>query len=194
MAGEKTKVLKWIGELRLEIGRRLGLLEINKFAPLWVTDFPLFEWSEEDNRYYAKHHPFTSPKKEDIEYLYNNQLDKVRANAYDIVINGVEIGGGSIRIHNKELQQIMFKCLGISKEESERKFGFLMNAFRYGAPPHGGIAIGFDRLCAVMNGVESIREFISFPKNNSARDIMIDCPSELSENQLEELGIMIKKE
>jgi aspartyl-tRNA synthetase len=152
----------------------------------------LLEWDEEDQRYYAMHHPFTSPKDEDIA-LFDTEPGKMRANAYDFVINGVEIGGGSIRIHNRELQEKMFRALGIEKQEAEEKFGFLLNAFRYGAPPHGGIAFGFDRWCAVMGGSDSIRDYIAFPKNNAGRDLMIDTPSGISKEQLDELGIQIKK-
>jgi aspartyl-tRNA synthetase len=172
------------------MGDRLELRDKNAFAPLWVLDFPLLEWDDEDQRFYAMHHPFTSPKDEDIE-LFETDPGKMRANAYDFVINGVEIGGGSIRIHNRELQEKMFRALGIGKEEAQEKFGFLLDAFRYGAPPHGGIAFGFDRWCAVMGGSDSIRDYIAFPKNNAGRDLMIDSPSGISEEQLRELGISI---
>ncbi|MFP4604909.1 MAG: aspartate--tRNA ligase, partial [Bacteroidales bacterium] len=176
LAGDRMQTLTALGILRNEMGDRLGLRDKNKFAPLWVVDFPLLEWDEEDQRYYAMHHPFTSPKDEDIE-LFEKNPGKMRANAYDFVINGVEIGGGSIRIHNRDLQHKMFKALGIEQEEAEEKFGFLLNAFKYGAPPHGGIAFGFDRWCAVMGGSDSIRDYIAFPKNNAGRDVMIDSPS-----------------
>ncbi|MFW5962987.1 MAG: aspartate--tRNA ligase, partial [Bacteroidota bacterium] len=188
LAGDRMQTLTALGILRNEMGDRLGLRDKNKFAPLWVVDFPLLEWDEEDQRYYAMHHPFTSPKDEDIE-LFEKNPGKMRANAYDFVINGVEIGGGSIRIHNRDLQHKMFKALGIEQEEAEEKFGFLLNAFKYGAPPHGGIAFGFDRWCAVMGGSDSIRDYIAFPKNNAGRDVMIDSPSELDEEQLKELGL-----
>lgn len=193
LAGERKQTLSALGILRLEMGERLGLRDRNEFAPLWVLDFPLLEWDEEDQRYYAMHHPFTSPKDEDIE-LFETDPGKMRANAYDFVINGAEIGGGSIRIHNRDLQQKMFRALGIGKEEAEEKFGFLLDAFKYGAPPHGGIAFGFDRWCAVMGGSDSIRDYIAFPKNNAGRDVMIDTPSELDKEQLKELGISIVKE
>ncbi|MFP3859441.1 MAG: aspartate--tRNA ligase [Bacteroidales bacterium] len=193
LAGDRMQTLTALGILRNEMGDRLGLRDKNKFAPLWVVDFPLLEWDEEDQRYYAMHHPFTSPKDEDIE-LFEKNPGKMRANAYDFVINGVEIGGGSIRIHNRDLQHKMFKALGIEQEEAEEKFGFLLNAFKYGAPPHGGIAFGFDRWCAVMGGSDSIRDYITFPKNNAGRDVMIDSPSKLDEEQLKELGIKIIKE
>ncbi len=192
LSGEKEKVRKQMNELRLEMGNRLELRDSSDFKPLWVTDFPLLEWDEENNRYHAMHHPFTSPKQEDISLLETNP-GKVRANAYDMVINGVEIGGGSIRIHDRELQKMMFKVLGFSDEEAQEQFGFLMNAFEYGAPPHGGIALGFDRLAALFAGKESIRDFIAFPKNNAGRDLMIDSPSAVSREQLDELGLTIKK-
>ncbi|MDB4303561.1 hypothetical protein N9934_02055, partial [Desulfosarcina sp.] len=167
-------------------GSQLGFRDPNVFKPLWVTDFPLLEWDEDSNRYHAMHHPFTSPKIEDIEKM-ETAPGEVRANAYDMVINGVEIGGGSIRIHNKDLQKRMFTLLGFSDEEAQNQFGFLMNAFEYGAPPHGGIALGFDRLVALFGGSDSIRDYIAFPKNNSGRDVMIDSPSEISQEQLDEL-------
>ena len=199
LAGKEEKTRKAVSELRLEMGNRLGLRDKNKFSCLWVVDFPLLEWNEGDpnllaslaGRWHAKHHPFTSPKPEDMDLLSHNP-GAVRANAYDIVINGVEVGGGSIRIHNKEVQAKMFEILGFSKEEAQKQFGFLMNAFEYGAPPHGGIAFGFDRLCSLFGGAESIRDFIAFPKNNSGRDVMIDAPSEISEEQLNELAIALK--
>ncbi len=196
LAGTEEKTRKAASELRLEMGNRLGLRDKNKFSCLWVIDFPLLEWNEGDpnllaslaGRWHAKHHPFTSPKPEDVELLSSNP-GAVRANAYDVVINGVEIGGGSIRIHNKDLQAKMFDILGFTKEEAQKQFGFLMNAFEFGAPPHGGIALGFDRLCSMFGGADSIRDFIAFPKNNSGRDLMIDAPSEISEEQLNELNI-----
>ena len=191
LAGQANKTRKQLNELRLEMGNRLGLRNPEVFMPLWVYDFPLLEWDEESQRFYAMHHPFTSPKHEDIELL-DTDPGKVRANAYDMVINGVEVGGGSIRIHNKELQHKMLRILGFSDEEARAQFGFLMNAFEFGAPPHGGIAFGFDRLCSLFGGSESIRDFIAFPKNNAARDVMIDSPSGISAAQLEELGIRIK--
>jgi len=190
MAGKKEKTQKQLCELRLEMGRRLGLRNPENFKPLWVVDFPLLEWDEDANRFFAKHHPFTSPKPEDISLLEENP-GKVRANAYDMVINGVEVGGGSIRIHDRELQKKMFEVLGFTDEEAQYQFGFLMNAFEYGAPPHGGLAFGFDRLCSLFGGSETIRDFIAFPKNNSGRDVMIDSPSKISDVQLKELGIKI---
>ena len=192
LAGDENKTRKAMSELRLEMGNRLGLRDKNKFACHWVIDFPLLEWSEETARWHAMHHPFTSPKPEDIELLEVNP-GAVRANAYDMVINGVEVGGGSIRIFNKELQAKMFGLLGFSKEEAQDQFGFLMNAFEFGAPPHGGIAFGFDRLCSLFGGAEVIRDFIAFPKNNSGRDVMIDSPSTIAQAQLNELGIGLKK-
>lgn len=192
LAGDHERTLKALGELRLEMGNRMGLRNPEVFAPLWVVDFPLLEWDDETQRYYAKHHPFTSPKPEDIAML-DTDAGKVRANAYDMVINGVEVGGGSIRIFNRELQQKMFSVLGFTDEEAEHQFGFLLNAFRYGAPPHGGIAFGFDRLCSLFGGSESIRDYIAFPKNNSGRDVMIDSPSAISQLQLNELFLDLKK-
>ena len=188
MAGVKDKVRKQLSELRLEMGNRLGLRDKNVFSPLWVLDFPLLEWDEETQRYHAMHHPFTSPKPEDIGMLDTNP-GEVRANAYDMVINGTEIGGGSIRIHNRALQSLMFKHLGFSVEEAQKQFGFLLDAFEYGAPPHGGIAFGFDRLVSIFAGLDSIRDVIAFPKNNSGRDVMIDSPSTIAEEQLRELKI-----
>lgn len=188
MAGPLDKTRKQLNELRLEMGNRLGLRDKNTFAPLWVLDFPLLEWDEETSRYHAMHHPFTSPKPEDIGLLDTNP-GAVRANAYDMVINGTEIGGGSIRIHDRELQALMFRHLGFSTEEAQKQFGFLMDAFEYGAPPHGGIAFGFDRLVSIFAGLDSIRDVIAFPKNNSGRDIMIDSPSTISQDQLNELRI-----
>ena len=218
LAGNKHEIRKAASELRLELGNRLGLRDKNKFSCLWVIDFPLIEWNEGDpnvlaslsGRWHAKHHPFTSPKKEDM-YIINSMISEIReeiiadrpmnykvqiprAMAYDIVVNGVEIGGGSIRIHNKDLQGKMFEILGFSKEEAQKQFGFLMNAFEFGAPPHGGIALGFDRLCSMFGGADSIRDFIAFPKNNSGRDVMIDAPSEISAEQLDELEIELKKQ
>ncbi len=190
MAGAEEKTQKALCELRLEMGNRLNLRNNSVFSPLWVIDFPLFEWDEETKRFYAKHHPFTSPKPEDIPLL-ETEAQKVFANAYDLVINGVEIGGGSIRIYDRQLQNRMFKMLGFSEQEAQNQFGFLLDAFEYGAPPHGGIAFGFDRLCAVLGGVDSIRDFIAFPKNNSGRDVMSGSPSCISKEQLEELGINI---
>jgi aspartyl-tRNA synthetase len=188
--GREEKTQKALSELRLEMGSRMGLRAPGTFSPLWVVDFPLLEWDEETDRFYAKHHPFTAPKPEDIALL-DTDAKAVRANAYDLVINGVEIGGGSIRIHNKELQNRMFSVLGFTPEGAQSQFGFLMNAFEYGAPPHGGIAFGFDRLCAVFSGVDSIRDFIAFPKNNSGRDLMSDAPSEVSDDQMKELYIRV---
>ncbi|MDD2412179.1 MAG: aspartate--tRNA ligase [Bacteroidales bacterium] len=192
LSGKLEKTQKALSELRLEMGNQLGLRNPAEFAPLWVIDFPLLEWDEETNRFYAKHHPFTAPKPEDIE-LMNSDPGAVRANAYDLVINGSEIGGGSIRIFEKEMQNQNFKLLGFSPEEAQAQFGFLLNAFEYGAPPHAGIAFGFDRLCAVMSGVESIRDFIAFPKNNNGRDVMIDAPSKVASNQLDELFIKLNE-
>lgn len=188
MAGSAEKVRKQLNELRLEMGNRLGLRDKNTFAPLWVLDFPLLEWDEESGRYHAMHHPFTSPKPEDIALLDTNP-GAVRANAYDMVINGTEIGGGSIRIHDRELQALMFKHLGFTPKEAQKQFGFLLDAFEYGAPPHGGIAFGFDRLVSIFAGLDSIRDVIAFPKNNSGRDVMIDSPSTIADAQLDELKI-----
>lgn len=190
MAGKTEKVQKQLGELRLEMGTRLGLRSKGVYKPLWVVDFPLLEWDEETQRFYAKHHPFTSPKPEHIPLL-TTEPAKVKANAYDLVINGSEIGGGSIRIHDNALQKKMFEVLGFKAEDAEEQFGFLLNAFQYGCPPHGGIAFGFDRLCAVLSDVESIRDFIAFPKNNSARDVMIDAPSPVTQEQLDELKLKV---
>jgi aspartyl-tRNA synthetase len=190
LCGETEKTQKQLSELRLELGSRLGLRNKNQFNCLWVYDFPLLEYDEELNRYFAKHHPFTSPKPEDISLL-DTDPGAVRANAYDIVINGVEIGGGSIRIHNSELQKKMFSVLGFSDEQAQAQFGFLMNAFKYGAPPHGGIAFGLDRFVSIFAGLDSIRDCIAFPKNNSGRDVMIDAPSVISQEQLDELHLKI---
>ena len=192
LAGPKKKTLSALCELRLEMGNRLGLRSKDVFVPLWVVDFPLLEWDDEAQRFFAMHHPFTSPNPEDIP-LFKTDPGRIRANAYDLVINGVEIGGGSIRIYDRELQQTMFDALGFTKEEAEKQFGFLLNAFRYGAPPHGGIAFGFDRLCSLFGGSDSIRDYIAFPKNNAGRDVMIDSPSTISQQQLDELYIQIKK-
>ncbi|MCY1543570.1 Aspartate--tRNA(Asp) ligase [compost metagenome] len=188
MAGATEKVRKQLNELRLEMGSRLGLRQKDVFSALWVLDFPLLEWDDETQRYHAMHHPFTSPKPEDIAML-DTQPGDVRANAYDMVINGTEIGGGSIRIHDRKLQALMFEHLGFSNDEAQKQFGFLMDAFEYGAPPHGGIAFGFDRLCSIFAGLDSIRDVIAFPKNNSGRDVMIDSPSTIDEKQLKELKI-----
>jgi len=191
LSGDLIKTQVQLSTLRLAVGKALGLRDNNTFAPLWVVDFPLLEWDEEHNRFHAMHHPFTSPKIEDI-ILLETSPEKVRANAYDMVINGVELGGGSIRIFNKSLQSTMFDLLGFTKEEANAQFGFLMNAFEYGAPPHGGIAFGFDRLCSLLGGSESIRDYIAFPKNNMGRDVMIDAPSIIANPQLDELGIALK--
>lgn len=193
LAGAKKKTQSALCELRLEMGNRLGLRSKETFVPLWVVDFPLLEWDEEAQRFFAMHHPFTSPNFDDLN-LFESNPGAIRANAYDLVINGVEVGGGSIRIHDKNLQQTMFKALGFTPEEAERQFGFLMNAFKYGAPPHGGIAFGFDRLCSMFGGADSIRDFIAFPKNNAAKDVMIDAPNELRQVQLDELMIDIRPE
>ena len=204
LAGREERTRKAISDLRLHMADRLGLRKAYEFKLLWITDFPLFEYDEESNRWVARHHPFTSPKPEDIEVMINNNpvieiaekylehpYSKIKANAYDMVLNGNEIGGGSIRIFQRDLQEKMFAALGMSKEEAQNKFGFLMGAFEYGAPPHGGIAFGFDRLCAILGGSESIRDFIAFPKNNSGRDVMIDAPSSIDDKQLEELQIRL---
>ena len=193
LSGEADKVRKQLSELRLEMGSQLGLKDPNVFKPLWVVDFPLLEWNEDSQRFHAMHHPFTSPKTEDIE-LMESDPGKVRANAYDLVINGVEIGGGSIRIFDKDLQKKMFKVLGFTDEDAQAQFGFLMNAFEYGAPPHGGVAFGFDRWVALFGGSDSIRDFIAFPKNNSGRDVMIDSPSPIAQEQLDELKLKMVKE
>jgi len=193
MAGEANKTRSQLSALRMHLGNELGLRKSNEFAPLWVIDFPLLEWDEETERYHAMHHPFTSPKIEDIPLLATDP-GKVRANAYDLVLNGNEIGGGSIRIHDKETQSKMFSHLGFTEDEAKEQFGFLMNAFQYGAPPHGGIAFGFDRLTAILGGQETIRDFIAFPKNNAGRDVMIDAPSKLDEEQLKELSLKLNIE
>ena len=191
LCGEINKTRKQLSELRLHLGTELGLRDATIFKPLWVLDFPLLEWDEDNKRYHAMHHPFTSPKAEDFHLLASDP-GKVRANAYDLAMNGVELGGGSIRIHDRTLQSQMFDLLGFSKEEAQAQFGFLMNAFEYGAPPHGGLAFGLDRLVATMGGSESIRDYIAFPKNNSGRDTMIDAPSPLNDLQLKELGIKLR--
>lgn len=192
LAGDEKITLHGLSELRLEMGNRLGLRDKKTFVPLWVVDFPLVEWDEETKRFYAMHHPFTAPKPEDISML-NSDPGKIRANAYDLVINGAEIGGGSVRIHDQDIQAKMFEVLGFTKEEAENQFGFLMNAFKYGAPPHAGIAFGFDRLVSIIAGLDSIRDVIAFPKNNSGRDVMIDSPSNVSTDQLDELMLQLKE-
>jgi len=190
LSGDEKSTRKQLSELRLKMGEELGLRDRTVFVPLWVVDFPLLEWDEESQRFHAMHHPFTSPKREDIPLLESDP-GAVRANAYDLVINGVEVGGGSIRIHDRATQQLMFTHLGFTEEEAQKQFGFLLEAFEYGAPPHGGIAFGFDRLCAIFGGSDSIRDYIAFPKNNSGRDVMIDSPSTLADAQLEELSIRV---
>ena len=190
LAGAETRTRKAASELRLEMGNRLGLRDNAVYKPLWVIDFPLFEYDEEGSRWVARHHPFTSPKPEHIELMNDlSRYAEIKANAYDLVLNGTEIGGGSIRIFQRDLQEKMFAALGMSKEEAQEKFGFLMGAFEYGAPPHGGIALGFDRLCALLGGQEGIRDFIAFPKNNSGRDVMLDAPSSIDDSQMKELGL-----
>jgi aspartyl-tRNA synthetase len=192
LSGNKSDVQSQMSELRLLMGSRLGLRDTKVFNPVWVVDFPLLEKDEASNSFHAMHHPFTSPKASDLD-LFENNPENVRANAYDLAINGVEVGGGSIRIHDRKIQEKMFEILGFSKEEAEAQFGFLMSAFEYGAPPHGGIAFGFDRLCALFGGKDNIREFIAFPKNNQGRDVMIEAPSEIDQNQLDELEISLPK-
>ena len=195
LSGEIEKTRKQLSDLRLELGKKLGLIKPGDFKPLWVLDFPLLEWDEESGRFHAMHHPFTSPKKEDIPRMLNGDhetMKSLKADAYDLVINGAEIGGGSIRIHDRALQSKNFDLLGFTKEEAEAQFGFLLGAFEYGAPPHGGLAFGFDRLCAVLNGQSSIRDFIAFPKNNQGRDMMIDAPSPIHDGQLKELSLVVK--
>ena len=195
LSGDTDKTRKQLGELRLEMGNKMGLLKDNDFKPLWILDFPLLEWDEDANRFFAMHHPFTAPKKEEIEKMKSGDfetLKNLKADAYDLVINGNEIGGGSIRIHDRELQSKNFSLLGFTKEEAEKQFGFLLGAFEYGAPPHGGIAFGFDRLCAVMNNQTTIRDYIAFPKNNQGRDVMIDAPDTVEVEQLSELGLALK--
>ena len=191
----KRKVQTMLGVLRLEMGGRLGYRKPNEFAPLWIVDFPLLEWDDETQRFYAMHHPFTAPKPEHEQWFYSNKkedLERVCANAYDFVLNGNELGGGSIRIHNADMQKRMFEVLGIGPEEAEYKFGFIINAFKFGAPPHGGLAFGFDRVCALMGGQDTIRDYIAFPKNNQGRDVMIDSPSQIDQEQLDELQIALK--
>ena len=190
LSGETTKVRAQLSALRLELAQNLNLRNPNEFAPLWITDFPLLEWDDESQKYHAMHHPFTSPKFDEIKLLESSP-EQVKANAYDLVLNGNEIGGGSIRIHDKEIQALMFKHLGFSETEAKEQFGFLMNAFEYGAPPHGGIALGLDRLVAILHGEESIKDYIAFPKNNSGKDVMIDAPSKLDETQLNELSLRL---
>jgi aspartyl-tRNA synthetase len=205
LSGAEERTRKATSELRLELGEQLGLRKKEEFKLLWVLDFPLFEYSEDDNRWVARHHPFTSPKPDQIKTMIDNNpvitdaanylshpYAQIKANAYDMVLNGNEIGGGSIRIYQRELQEKMFAALGMSDEEALHKFGFLLGAFEYGAPPHGGIAFGFDRLCSILGGSESIRDFIAFPKNNSGRDVMLDAPSSIDDIQLKELSIDIK--
>jgi aspartyl-tRNA synthetase len=209
LAGKEERTRKAMSELRLELGQRLGLRKPDEFKLCWVLDFPLFEYDEEGNRWVARHHPFTSPKPDQIQTMIGNSpviadaanylshpYARIKANAYDMVLNGNEIGGGSIRIHQRELQEKMFAALGMNEEEQQHKFGFLLGAFEYGAPPHGGIAFGFDRLCAILGGSESIRDFIAFPKNNAGRDVMLDAPASIDEKQFEELQIrlQLKKE
>ena len=196
LCGQKRKAQTMLGVLRIEMGNRLGFRDPKVFAPLWVVDFPLFEWDDETNRFYAMHHPFTAPKPEHLDWYYSDRkedLERVCANAYDFVLNGTELGGGSIRIHEAGMQERMFEILGISKEEAEYKFGFIINAFKFGAPPHGGLAFGFDRVCALFGGQETIRDYIAFPKNNQGRDVMIDAPSEIDAIQLDELCLDIRK-
>tara|TARA_B110000444_G_C18819810_1_gene587102 strand:- start:68 stop:1813 length:1746 start_codon:yes stop_codon:yes gene_type:complete len=190
LSGDRKSVQKQMSELRLEMGEQLGLRDPKVFAPLWVIDFPLLEWDDDTARYHAIHHPFTSPKPEDLHKL-DSTPGEVKANAYDMVLNGSEIGGGSIRIHDRDLQKLIFKHLGFTDQEAQDQFGFLMNAFEYGAPPHGGLAFGLDRLCALMGGAESIRDFIAFPKNNSGRDVMIDSPARIDQEQLKELNLRL---
>ena len=192
LCGKKFKALTQLCALRLHVAELLGLRDPKKFAPLWIVDFPMFEWDDETERYYAMHHPFTSPKPEDVQYL-ESEPGRVRANAYDFVCNGTEIGGGSIRIHDAQLQALIFKILGFTPEKAQEQFGFLMNAFKFGAPPHGGLAFGFDRLCSLFGGSESIRDFIAFPKNNAGRDVMLDAPSTIDQAQLDELFISLVK-
>ncbi|MDD2961616.1 MAG: aspartate--tRNA ligase [Muribaculaceae bacterium] len=191
LAGETMKTRKALCELRLEMGERLGFRNPSVYAPLWVIDFPLFEWDDETQRFYAMHHPFTSPNPDDIKYLETDP-GRVRATAYDMVVNGVELGGGSIRIHNSELQDLMFKLLGFTKEKAQEQFGFLMNAFKYGAPPHGGLAFGFDRVVSILAELDSIRDVIAFPKNNSGRDVMNEAPAPIDDSQLEELCLKVE--
>jgi aspartyl-tRNA synthetase len=204
LAGREERTRKAMSELRLEMGRRLGLRREDEFKLLWVLDFPLFEYAEEENRWVARHHPFTAPKPSDISVMIDNNpvidhpekylehpYNHIKANAYDMVLNGNELGGGSIRIYQRELQEKMFAALGMTPEEAQHKFGFLLGAFEYGAPPHGGIAFGLDRICAILGGSESIRDFIAFPKNNSGRDVMLDAPGTIDDRQLKELSIQV---
>ena len=193
LSGDKKKMQGALGTLRLEMGNRLGLRDNSVYAPLWVCDFPLLEWDDETQRFYAMHHPFTAPKPEDMEKFFSNKkedLEKVNANAYDFVLNGTEVGGGSIRIHDSKVQERMFEVLGFSKEDADYRFGFIINAFKYGAPPHGGIAFGFDRFCSLFGGQETIRDYIAFPKNNMGRDVMLDAPSLIDNAQMEELFLV----
>ena len=193
LSGEKKKMQGALGTLRLEMGNRLGLRDNSVYAPLWVCDFPLLEWDDETQRFYAMHHPFTAPKPEDMDKFFSNKkedLEKVNANAYDFVLNGTEVGGGSIRIHDSKVQERMFEVLGFSKEDADYRFGFIINAFKYGAPPHGGIAFGFDRFCSLFGGQETIRDYIAFPKNNMGRDVMLDAPSKIDNAQMEELFLV----
>jgi aspartyl-tRNA synthetase len=197
LCGPKRKTQTQLGVLRIEMGGRLGYRDPKVFAPLWIVDFPLLEWSEEDGRFYAMHHPFTAPKPEHEKWFYSDKkedLERVCANAYDFVLNGTELGGGSIRIHNADMQKRMFEVLGIGEEEAEYKFGFIINAFKFGAPPHGGLAFGFDRVCALFGGQETIRDYIAFPKNNQGRDVMIDSPSQIDQVQLDELQLDIREQ
>ena len=195
LCGGKRKAQTMLGVLRVEMGNRLGFRDPKVFAPLWIVDFPLFEWDDETQRFYAMHHPFTAPKQEHLDWYYSDKkedLERVCANAYDFVLNGTELGGGSIRIHEAAMQERMFEILGISKEDAEYKFGFIINAFKFGAPPHGGLAFGFDRVCALFGGQETIRDFIAFPKNNQGRDVMIDSPSQIDQIQLDELNLDVR--
>ncbi len=196
LCGDKRKTQTRLGQLRIELGNRLGLRKPDVFAPLWLTDFPLFEWNDEENKWDALHHPFTAPKPEHLQYYYSDKPEdilKVCANAYDFVLNGTELGGGSIRIHNPKDQERMFQIIGIGAEEAERKFGFLINAFRYGAPPHGGLAFGLDRVCALFGGTDTIRDYIAFPKNNQGKDIMLGAPGIIDQKQLDELQLDLRK-
>jgi aspartyl-tRNA synthetase len=194
LAGREERTRKAMSELRLEMGERLGFRNKNEFKPLWVIDFPLFEYAEDEHRWVARHHPFTAPKPDQVALMGDpSRYGEIKANAYDIVLNGTEVGGGSIRIFQRDLQEKMFAALGMSPEEARHKFGFLLGAFEYGAPPHGGIAFGFDRLCSLLGGSESIRDFIAFPKNNSGRDVMLDAPSSIDQAQLDELKIALVK-
>ena len=193
LCGPKRKTQTMLGVLRLEMGNRLGYRDPFNFAPLWIVDFPLLEWDDETSRFYAMHHPFTAPKPEHLDLFYSDRkedLEKVCANAYDFVLNGTELGGGSIRIHDAAVQQRMFEVLGFSDEEAQYKFGFIINAFKFGAPPHGGLAFGFDRVCALFGGQETIRDYIAFPKNNQGRDVMIDSPSYIDQIQMDELHLV----